>query len=114
MYIIVLSPNLKRTYDQIDQIEKQIRYFLSKIGYIPMINKWFLIHTREWERRGHLGLDQANYVYIQVLQYWNQVMDLAFTLPWIKEITATACLSPTNLPTYLPLPSFSYCATLLL
>ena len=30
-----------------------------RIGPITTINKWFLIHTIERERRGHLGLDQV-------------------------------------------------------
>ena len=32
-----------------------------RIGLIPTINKRFLIHTREWEQRGNLGLQQVKY-----------------------------------------------------
>ena len=40
-------------------ISKKNSSSLLRIGTIPTINKWFLIHTREWERRGHLGLEQV-------------------------------------------------------
>ena len=30
-----------------------------RIGNIPTINRWFLVHTREWECRWHLGMDQV-------------------------------------------------------
>ena len=33
--------------------------YLLRIGPIPTINKWFLLHTREWERRGHIELEQV-------------------------------------------------------
>ena len=33
--------------------------YLLRIGPIPTINKWFLIHTREWDHRWHLGLDHV-------------------------------------------------------
>ena len=26
---------------------------------IPTINKWFSLHTRRWEHRGHLGMEQV-------------------------------------------------------
>ena len=29
-----------------------------RIGPFPTINEWFLIHTRELERRGHLGKEK--------------------------------------------------------
>ena len=32
---------------------------LLRIGPIPMINKWFSVHTREWERKGNPGLEQV-------------------------------------------------------
>ena len=32
---------------------------LLRIDPTPTINKWFSIHNREWECRGHLGLDQV-------------------------------------------------------
>ena len=31
-----------------------------RIGPIPTMNKWFSIHTREWERRGHLRLEKVH------------------------------------------------------
>ena len=37
-----------------------------RIVTIIMINKWCLIHTREWERRGHLGLDQVIRVHVHI------------------------------------------------
>ena len=33
---------------------------LLRIGTIPTTNKWFLIHTREWYRRRHIGMDPVN------------------------------------------------------
>ena len=36
------------------------------IGPIPTIEKGFLLHTREWERTGHLGLEQ---VYVNLIIY---------------------------------------------
>ena len=39
-----------------------------------MINKWFLIHTREWDSRWHLGLDhvyiQDNFISLIVIVFW--------------------------------------------
>ena len=35
-----------------------------RIGPIPTINKCFLIHTIEWDRRGHLGLDTVITTYL--------------------------------------------------
>ena len=32
---------------------------LLRICPIPTTNKWFPIHTREWDGRGHLGLEQV-------------------------------------------------------
>ena len=39
---------------------------LSRIGPIPTINKWFSVHTRYWERRGRLGLEQVKYCALMV------------------------------------------------
>ena len=33
---------------------------LLRIGPISTINKWFSVHTREWDRRGHLGMDPVS------------------------------------------------------
>ena len=54
-----MLPNIRRTYDQIDQIKKLNWSSLSQIGPILTINKWFLVHTRECEQSGHLGLEQV-------------------------------------------------------
>ena len=40
-----------------DQIISLITLLI--IGPIPTMNKLFSIHTREWERRGHPGLEQV-------------------------------------------------------
>ena len=35
-----------------------------------MINKWFLMHTKEWERRGHLGMYQVSYTITTTASVW--------------------------------------------
>ena len=45
---------------------------------------------------------------------WNQMLALDFNPSWGRDIIDPACFSPTHLPIYFPLPSFPYCATLLL
>ena len=59
MFLIVLLPNLISMYDLIALIEKINYISLSRIGPIPTIDKWFLIHTIELERRRHLGTEQV-------------------------------------------------------
>ena len=44
---IVLLPNVKGTYNQIDPIEKIFQSSLSQIDPIPTINNWLSLHTRE-------------------------------------------------------------------
>ena len=39
--------------------EKMNLSSLLRIGPILTINKWFSIHTGEWERRWHLGMDKV-------------------------------------------------------
>ena len=46
MYLIVLLYKIKRTYDQINMIGVNLSS-LSRIGPIPTINIWFLLHTRK-------------------------------------------------------------------
>ena len=59
MCFIVLLPNVKGTYNQIDPIEKIFQSSLLQIDPFPTINNWLSLHTREWEQRGRLWLDQV-------------------------------------------------------
>ena len=48
MYVIVMLPNIKRTYDQIDQIEKQIRALYRKLViFLQSINSFRYIPENE-------------------------------------------------------------------
>ena len=47
MYLIVLLPNYKCTYDQIDLIQNKLELFIANWFPIPMTNKGFSLHTRE-------------------------------------------------------------------
>ena len=44
----------------------------------------------------------------------NQILALEFTPSWSKEIKDPECLSPTPPPNQFTIPSFTYCATLLI
>ena len=45
----------------------------SRIGTIPTNQELFLLCTREWYRRGHLGLDHVVYIHIKPgeIRSWN-------------------------------------------
>ena len=65
---------------------------LLRIGPIPTINKWFSIHTREWEQRGSLGLEQViNNIskYVMLVQLMERVGNfnnaVSISVNWIFD-----------------------------
>ena len=61
-----MLPNIKRTYDQIDQIEKQIRaLYRELVLFLQYINGFRYIPENESEG-GVLGWNKSQWMYTQI------------------------------------------------
>ena len=69
MYLIVLLPNLKRTYDLINLMEKLIRALYRKLVlFLQQINDFHYIPENESEG-GILGWNKSNAIIIPIMDH---------------------------------------------